>query len=53
MQEKDINKDLISVNVFYFNAEHNGIQCFKKVISTYVYNNYGASNSSIMASPNT
>ncbi len=32
MQEKDINKDLVSVNVFDFKAEHNGVQCIASLI---------------------
>ena len=32
MQEKDIKKDLVSVNDFDFNAEHNGIQCVVSLI---------------------
>ena len=31
MQEKDINKDLVSVNVFDFNAEHNGVKCIESM----------------------
>ena len=31
MQEKDIKKDLVSVNVFDFNAEHNGVKCIESM----------------------